>query len=197
MAGTERPLPEPVARAVVIQSDGLSVTPVRLYDPCETVFVELGRDGAVLLQEISGLDRIGGGDRRFLERMTGIDPAAAQRQPAVADLQTQLGDASSPQRRQRGGDGQFLPVDLEGDVYLPGILRRNEVEIVRDAVVQQAVRKHRAHTVGIGASAVQPPLERNQEACGCHTVSLYFQNLHNVADIVTFQYQAQQGGKFF
>ena len=82
-------------------------------------------------------------------------------------------------------------------MYLPGILRRNEVEIVRDAVVQQAVRKYRAHTVGIGASVLQPPFERNQEACSCHTVSLYFQNLHHVADIVAFQYQAQQGGKFF
>lgn len=102
MAGTERPLPEPVARAVVIQSDGLSVTPVRLYDPGKAVFIELGRDGAVLLQEISDFDRIGDCDRRFLERMPGIDPAAAQRQPAVADMEAQLGDAASPQRRQRG-----------------------------------------------------------------------------------------------
>ena len=90
----------------------------------------------------------------------------------------------------------FFPLTLRV-MYLPGILRRNEVKIVRDAVVQQAVRKHRAHPVGIGASAVQHPLERNQEACGCHTVPLYLQNLHNVADIVAFQYQTQQGGKFF
>ena len=82
-------------------------------------------------------------------------------------------------------------------MYLPGVLHGNEVEVMRDAVVQQAVRKRRTDFVGIRLSAVQLPLERNQEACGGHTVSLYLQNLHHVADVVTFQYQAQQGGKFF
>src|SRR3712207_2917963 len=77
VSGTERFLPEPVTRTVVVQSDGLSVTSVRLYDPGKAVPVKLGRDGAVLLQEISCLDRIGAGDSRFLERMPGIDPAAA------------------------------------------------------------------------------------------------------------------------
>src|SRR3712207_8328775 len=87
-------------------------------------------------------------------------------------MEAQLGDASSPQRWERGGYGQFLSVDLEGYVYLSGILRRNKVEIVRDAVVQQTVRKHRAHTVGIGLPAVQPSLKRNQEARCRNAVSL-------------------------
>ena len=42
MACMERPLPEPVARAVVVQSDSLSVTPIRLYDPSKAILVEVG-----------------------------------------------------------------------------------------------------------------------------------------------------------